>query len=43
LTELLRQDGILVKDETLLVTAGCQKALDLIAARCAPGHTVVMN
>src|SRR6201984_2776310 len=44
LLELLRQDGIPAKDETLLVTDGCQQALDLIAkAFVRPGDTVVME
>src|SRR5499427_1850135 len=44
LLELLRQDGIPVKDETLLVTDGCQQAFDLIAkAFVRPGDTVVLE
>src|SRR5258708_1287012 len=44
LLELLRQDGIPAKDETLLVTDGCQQALDLIAkAFVRAGGTVVME
>src|SRR6266478_3876350 len=44
LLELLRQDGIPAKDETLLVTDGCQQALDLIAkAFVRAGDTVVME
>ena len=44
LLEMLRQDGIPAKDETLLVTDGCQQALDLIAkAFVRPGDTVVME
>src|SRR5258705_10940672 len=44
LLDLLRQDGIPAKDETLLVTDGCQQALDLIAkAFVRAGDTVVME
>src|SRR6516225_7708391 len=44
LLELLRHDSISAKDETLLVTDGCQQALDLIAkAFVRPGDTVVME
>src|SRR5215470_5782746 len=44
LLELLRRDGIPAKDETLLITDGCQQALDLIAkAFVRPGDTVVME
>jgi 2-aminoadipate transaminase len=42
--ELLRSDGIPAKDETLLVTDGCQQALDLIAkAFVRTGDTVVLE
>src|SRR5215469_14745768 len=44
LLEMLHQDGIPTKDETLLVTDGCQQALDLIAkAFVRPGDTVVLE
>jgi 2-aminoadipate transaminase len=44
LLELLRRDGIPAKDETLLVTAGCQQALDLIAkAFVRSGDTVILE
>jgi len=44
LLELLHRDGISAKDETLLITDGCQQALDLIAkAFVRPGDTVVME
>jgi len=42
--ELLRSDGIPAKDETLLITDGCQQALDLIAkAFVRTGDTVVLE
>jgi len=42
--ELLRGDGIPAKDETLLITDGCQQALDLIAkAFVRTGDTVVLE
>jgi len=44
LLELLHQDGITAKDENLLVTDGCQQALDLISkAFVRPGDCVVME
>lgn len=44
LLELLRRDGIPAKDESLLVTDGCQQALDLIAkAFVRSGDTVVLE
>jgi 2-aminoadipate transaminase len=44
LLELLHQDGIVAKDENLLVTDGCQQALDLISkAFVRPGDCVVME
>jgi 2-aminoadipate transaminase len=44
LLDLLRHDGIPAKDETLLVTDGCQQALDLIAkAFVRSGDTVLME
>jgi 2-aminoadipate transaminase len=42
--DLLRGDGIPAKDETLLITDGCQQALDLIAkAFVRSGDTVVLE
>src|SRR5579859_6302572 len=44
LLEVLRQDGITAKDENLLITDGCQQALDLISkAFVRPGDCVVME
>jgi 2-aminoadipate transaminase len=44
LLDFLRRDGIPAKDETLLVTDGCQQALDLIAkAFVRSGDTVVLE
>jgi 2-aminoadipate transaminase len=44
LLELLRHDGIPAKDDTLLVTDGCQQALDLIAkAFVRTGDTVILE
>ena len=44
LIELLREDGIAAKDENVLVTDGCQQALDLISkAFVRPGDCVVME
>jgi 2-aminoadipate transaminase len=44
LLELLRGDGIPAKDETLLITDGCQQALDLIAkAFVRSGDTVILE
>ena len=44
LLELLRHDGIPAKDDTLLITDGCQQALDLIAkAFVRSGDTVVLE
>jgi DNA-binding transcriptional MocR family regulator len=44
LLELLRQDGIPAKDDTLLITDGCQQALDLIAkAFVRAGDTVILE
>src|ERR1700757_3289300 len=44
LLELLRREGIPAKDETLLITDGCQQALDLIAkAFVRSGDTVVLE
>ena len=44
LLELLRQDGIPAKDDSLLITDGCQQALDLIAkAFVRSSDTVVLE
>ncbi len=44
LLDLLRHDGIPAKDETLLITDGCQQALDLIAkAFVRSGDTVLLE
>jgi 2-aminoadipate transaminase len=44
LIDLLRHDGFAVKDESLLITDGCQQALDLIAkAFIRSGDTVVLE
>jgi 2-aminoadipate transaminase len=44
LLDLLKQDSIPAKDENLLVTAGCQQALDLIAkAFVRSGDTVILE
>lgn len=44
LLELLHGDGIPAKDETLLITDGCQQALDLIAkAFVRSGDTVILE
>ena len=44
LLELLRHEGIPAKDDTLLITDGCQQALDLIAkAFVRSGDTVVLE
>ncbi len=44
LLDLLRSEGIPAKDETLLITDGCQQALDLIAkAFVRPGDTVILE
>jgi len=44
LLELLRGEGIPAKDETLLITDGCQQALDLVAkAFVRPGDTVILE
>lgn len=42
--DLLRHDGIPAKDDTLLITDGCQQALDLIAkAFVRTGDTVILE
>ena len=44
LLDLLRREGFSVKDDSLLITDGCQQALDLIAkAFVRSGDTVVME
>src|SRR5271166_3325164 len=44
LLDLLRHEGIAAKDETLLITDGCQQALDLIAkAFVRTGDTVLLE
>ncbi len=44
LCELLRAEGIQVKDENLLITDGCQQALDLLCkAFLRPGDAVVLE
>jgi len=44
LLDLLRRDGLPAKDDSLLVTDGCQQALDLIAkAFVRSGDTVVLE
>jgi len=44
LVELLRSEGLQVKDENLLITDGCQQALDLLCkAFLRPGDTVVLE
>ena len=44
LLELLHRDGIAAKDENLLVTDGCQQALDLISkAFVRPGDSVILE
>jgi 2-aminoadipate transaminase len=44
LLDLLRRDNIPAKDENLLITDGCQQALDLISkAFVRPGDTVILE
>ncbi|HYL62996.1 MAG TPA: PLP-dependent aminotransferase family protein [Candidatus Methylomirabilis sp.] len=44
LVELLRSDGISVKDENLLITDGCQQSLDVISkAFVRPGDSVILE
>lgn len=44
LAELLRADGISVKDENLLITDGCQQSLDVISkAFVRPGDSVILE
>jgi DNA-binding transcriptional MocR family regulator len=44
LVEMLRAEGLPIKDENLLITGGCQQALDLLAKSfLRPGDAVVME
>jgi 2-aminoadipate transaminase len=44
LLDLLRREGITAKDENLLITDGCQQALDLISkAFIRPGDSVILE
>lgn len=44
LCELLRREGIAVKDDSLIITDGCQQSLDLLCkAFLRPGDSVVME
>jgi 2-aminoadipate transaminase len=44
LLDMLRQDGIAVKDENLLITDGCQQSLDLISkAFVRPGDSIIIE
>ena len=44
LLEMLRHDGIVAKDENLLITDGCQQSFDLISkAFVRPGDSVIME
>lgn len=44
LIDLLRSDGIAAKDENLLITDGCQQALDIISkAFVRPGDSVILE
>ncbi|HVO58934.1 MAG TPA: PLP-dependent aminotransferase family protein [Dongiaceae bacterium] len=44
LLDMLRQEGISAKDENLLITDGCQQALDLISkAFVRPGDCIVLE
>ena len=44
LRELLRSEGIVIKDENLLITDGCQQSFDLISkAFVRPGDSVIME
>jgi 2-aminoadipate transaminase len=44
LIELLRREGLTVKDENLLITDGCQQSLDLISkAFVRPGDSVILE
>ena len=44
LVELLRTEGLAIKDENLLITGGCQQALDLLCkAFLRPGDSVLLE
>src|SRR5258708_5374694 len=44
LIEMLRQEGLTVRDENLLITDGCQQSLDLISkAFVRPGDSVILE
>jgi 2-aminoadipate transaminase len=44
LIDLLRKDGIPVKDENIMITDGCQQSLDLISkAFVRPGDSVILE
>src|SRR6202045_4258396 len=44
LLELLRREGLTVKDENLLITDGCQQSLDLISkAFVRPGDSIILE
>lgn len=44
LVEMLRAEGLAIKDENLLITGGCQQALDLLAKSfLRPGDAVVIE
>src|ERR1700688_3962485 len=44
LIELLRREGLTVKDENLLITDGCQQSLDLISkAFVRPGDSIILE
>jgi DNA-binding transcriptional MocR family regulator len=44
LVEMLRAEGLAVKDENLLITGGCQQALDLLCkAFLRPGDSVLLE
>jgi len=44
LLELLRREGLTIKDENLLITDGCQQSLDLISkAFVRPGDSVILE
>jgi 2-aminoadipate transaminase len=44
LLDLLRREGLAVKDENLLITGGCQQSLDLISkAFVRPGDSVILE
>ena len=44
LVEMLRAEGLAIKDENLLITGGCQQALDLLCkAFLRPGDSVLLE